>query len=143
MTFDAAAVRQWNLEIAREFRANEGRVGGMFEGRPMLILTTVGAKSGKPHETPLVYQPDGERMYIFASKAGHDSHPAWYHNLLAHPEVTLEVGTETFKARATVVEGEERERVYQRQVATMPQFAEYQAKTTRVIPVIALDRIRS
>ena len=143
MTFDAAAVRQWNLDIAREFRANGGRVGGMFEGRPILILTTIGAKSGKPHETPLVYQPDGGRMYIFASKAGHDSHPAWYHNLLANPEVTLEVGTETFKARATVVEGEERERIYQQQVASMPQFAEYQAKTTRVIPVVALERIGS
>ncbi|GAC1364990.1 MAG: nitroreductase family deazaflavin-dependent oxidoreductase [Ktedonobacteraceae bacterium] len=130
----------WNTKIIEEFRANGGKVGGPFEGAPLLLLTTMGAKSGKQRTTPLVYMPDGERMFIFASKAGAPTNPDWYHNILAHPQVTLEVGNETFTARAINVTGEERDQIYARQAQINPGFAEYQKKTTRVIPVVALER---
>lgn len=141
MSFDREGVRKWNESITAEFRANHGKVGGHFEGVPMLLMTTKGAKSGRPHLSPLVYQPDGDRMIIFASRAGDDHHPHWYLNLVAHPEVTLEVGDETFTARATVLAGDERARFFARQKAAMPQFAEYEAKTSRLIPVVALERV--
>ncbi|MGH2598292.1 MAG: nitroreductase family deazaflavin-dependent oxidoreductase [Dehalococcoidia bacterium] len=130
----------FNQRIIAEFRANGGVVGGRFAGAPMLLLTTVGAKSGQRRTTPLVYLPDDERFVIIASKGGAPTHPAWYHNLMAYPETTIEVGTETIPVTAVVVAGEERDRLYARQAELRPAFAEYQAKTTRRIPVIALHR---
>jgi deazaflavin-dependent oxidoreductase (nitroreductase family) len=132
----------WNRAIIDEFRANGGKVGGPFEGAPLLLLTTTGAKTGRRLTVPVMYNTDGQRLLIFASKAGAPTHPAWYHNLVANPRVTLEVGTETFDAIATVVQGEERDRLFARHAAQYPGFAEYQAKTTRTIPVIALERVR-
>lgn len=131
----------WNNQVITEFHANEGKVGGPFKGAPLLLLTTTGAKSGKQYTTPLMYLPDGDRMLIFASKGGAPTNPDWYHNLLAHPQATVEVGTETFNVKATVVTGEERDRLYAIQAKRYPGFADYQAKTTRKIPVIALERI--
>lgn len=130
----------WNRGIIEEFRANGGKVGGMWEGRPLLLLTTTGAKSGQRRTTPVMYLRDDDRLLIFASKGGAPTHPAWYHNLLAHPEVTVEVGNETYQATATVLTGEERDRLYARHAELYPQFAEYQKRTTRTIPVIALER---
>ncbi|HEY4032796.1 MAG TPA: nitroreductase family deazaflavin-dependent oxidoreductase [Ktedonobacteraceae bacterium] len=130
----------WNRQIIEEFRANKGKVGGPFEGAPMLLLTTTGAKSGKWHTTPLVYLPDNDRFIIFASKAGAPTNPDWYHNLVAHPQVTIEVGTETLDVKAVVVNSEERDRLFNKQAEISPGFADYQAKTTRQIPVIALQR---
>ncbi|GER89470.1 hypothetical protein KDW_36320 [Dictyobacter vulcani] len=132
----------WNQQIINEFRANGGKVGGPFEGAYMLLLTSTGAKSGQPRTTPLVYLPDGERMVIFASKAGAPTNPDWYHNLIANPEATVEVGTETLKVKATEATGEERNNLYARQVSIAPGFGEYQQKTTRQIPVIVLERIQ-
>ncbi|GLV59680.1 hypothetical protein KDH_65060 [Dictyobacter sp. S3.2.2.5] len=131
----------WNSQIINEFRSNGGKVGGPFEGAHMLLLTSTGAKSGQQRTTPLVYLPEGERMVIFASKAGAPTNPDWYHNLKANPEATVEVGTETVKVKATEVTGEERDRLYSTQSSINPGFAEYQQKTTRLIPVIALERI--
>jgi deazaflavin-dependent oxidoreductase (nitroreductase family) len=130
----------FNLQVIEEFRANEGRVGGMFEGSPLLLLTTTGAKSGKPVTSPVMYLADGERYVIIASNGGADHHPAWYHNLRATPEATVEVGTAKFQVKAQVTEGDERDRLYARMVEQAPGFAEYQAKTSRVIPVLALLR---
>jgi deazaflavin-dependent oxidoreductase (nitroreductase family) len=130
----------WNSQLIETFRANNGKVGGMWEGRPLLLLTTTGAKSGKRHTSPTMYLPDGDRLVIFASKSGAPTHPDWYHNLVAHPQVTVEVGGETYEANATVLTGEERDRLYARHAELYPQFDEYQAKTTRKIPVIALER---
>ncbi len=132
---------EWNRQITAEFRANGGKVGGRFEGMPMLLLTAKGAKSGTERTTPLVCSRDGDDLVIIASKAGAPEHPAWYHNLRANPEATVEFGTETFRARATVVEGDERDRLYAAQAAIMPGFNEYQAKTPRRIPVVRLTRI--
>jgi deazaflavin-dependent oxidoreductase (nitroreductase family) len=115
-------------------------VGGPFEGAPMLLLHHVGAKSGTRRVNPLVYLPDGDRYVIIASKGGAPKHPDWYHNLVANPETTIEVGTETIPVRAEVITGEERDRLYARQAADRSAFAEYQAKTKRRIPVIALTR---
>ena len=106
----------------------------------MIVLTTTGAKSGQPRTNPLVYLADGDQLVIFASKAGAPTNPDWYHNLLAHPRVTVELGDETFHADASVVQGEERDRLFAQQVAVMPGFAEYQEKTTRTIPVVVLTR---
>ena len=130
----------FNQRIIEEFRANGGVVGGMFAGAPMILLTTTGAKSGQRRTTPLVYLPDDDRFIIIASKGGAPAHPAWYHNLVAHPETTVEVGTETIPVTAVVVTGEERDRLYAKQAALRPAFGEYQAKTTRRIPVVALHR---
>ena len=132
--------KAFNAALIEEFRANKGKVGGRFEGRPVLLLTTTGAKSGRTYTTPLVYLQDGERRLIFASKAGAPTSPDWYHNLVANPTVTVEVGTETYDATAVVVTGEERDRLYARQVETTPIFGEYQQKTTRTIPVVSLER---
>lgn len=130
----------WNRQIIEEFRANQGKVGGVWEGRRLLLLTTTGAKSGQRRTNPLAYLPDGDRLLIFASKAGMPTNPDWYHNLVAHPDVTVEVGAETYEATATVLTGEERDRLYAKQAEVSPAFADYQAKTTRTIPVIALSR---
>ncbi|MED7929734.1 nitroreductase family deazaflavin-dependent oxidoreductase [Nonomuraea sp. LP-02] len=129
----------FNQQIIDEFRANEGRVGGPFEGSPLLLLTTTGARSGRQVTTPVMYLPDGERYVIIASNAGADTHPAWYHNLRAHPVATVEVGTDTFQAKAVPVEGEERDQLYARMVAVAPGFADYERKTSRRIPVLALN----
>jgi deazaflavin-dependent oxidoreductase (nitroreductase family) len=133
-------VSDWNAKIIDEFRANEGKVGGMFEGSPMLILHTIGARTGNERVTPLVYQADGDRVVIFASKGGAPENPAWFHNLVAHPDVTVEIGTETVLVRARVAEGDERERLWARQKELMPGFGDYEAKTTRQIPAVVLDR---
>ncbi|GAC1349588.1 MAG: nitroreductase family deazaflavin-dependent oxidoreductase [Ktedonobacteraceae bacterium] len=130
----------WNRQTIEAFRANKGKVGGMWEGRPLLLLTTTGAKSGKRHTSPTMYLPDGDRLVVFASKGGAPTHPDWYHNLVARPQVTVEVGGETYEAKATVLTGEERDKLYAKHAGLYPQFAEYQAKTTRKIPVIALER---
>ncbi|MGE3076374.1 MAG: nitroreductase family deazaflavin-dependent oxidoreductase [Dehalococcoidia bacterium] len=130
----------FNLKIIEEFRANGGETFGPFKGRPLLLLTTKGAKSGNEGTTPLVYSKDGDRYVIIASMGGAPKNPAWFHNIKANPDVTLEVGTEKFKAKASVVEGAERERLYAQQAAMMPAFNEYKEKTTRVIPVVVLTR---
>ncbi len=130
-----------NQRVIAEFRANGGKVGGRHEGRPLLLLTTTGAKSGKPYTTPVMYLPDGERLAIFATHGGSPRHPDWYHNLVANPIVTVEVGSESFTARATVAPRAERDALYARQAALYPQFAEYQERTTRIIPVVLLERI--
>ncbi len=106
----------------------------------MLLLTTSGARSGKQHTAPTMYLRDGDRLLVFASKAGAPTHPDWYHNVLAHPEVTVEVGNETYKATATPLSGEERDRLYAKQAQLYPQFADYQSRTSRKIPVVALQR---
>ncbi len=128
----------WNKGIADEFRANEGRVGGMFEGAPLLILHTTGAKSGIDRESPLMYLDDNERLFVFASAAGADSHPDWYHNVRANPSVTIEIGTEQVDKTAVALETDDRDRVYAEQVSRYPQFGEYAAGTDRIIPVVEL-----
>ncbi|MFI6788630.1 nitroreductase family deazaflavin-dependent oxidoreductase [Nonomuraea sp. NPDC050383] len=129
----------FNQQVIEEFRANGGKVGGMFEGGNLVLLTTTGRKSGKQVTSPVMYLKDGERIVVVASYAGADHHPAWYLNLEANPSVTVEIGTETYQARAEIVEGDERDRLYARMVEVAPGFAEYQAKTERRIPVVALD----
>ena len=133
-------VQDWNRQIIEEFRANEGRVGGRFEGAPVLLLHTTGARSGQERVNPMMYLDlDGHR-YVFASKAGADTNPDWYHNLVAHPAVSVEVGSEMYEATAVPLTGADRDRVYEEQARRFPGFAEYQAKTTRVIPVVELVR---
>jgi deazaflavin-dependent oxidoreductase (nitroreductase family) len=133
-------MKAFNAALIEEFRATQGKVGGPFEGRPVVLLTTTGAKSGRRITLPLVYLQDGDRRYIFASKAGSPRNPDWYHNLVANPTVTVEIGDETYDATAKVITGEERDRLYAKQVQAMPQFGEYQQKTDRVIPVVELAR---
>jgi deazaflavin-dependent oxidoreductase (nitroreductase family) len=131
----------WNRQIIEEFRQNGGKVGGRFEGAPMLLLHTTGAKSGVERVNPLVYKAlDGGRQVIFASKGGAPTHPDWYRNLVANPDVSIEVGTETIARRARVATGEERERIWSEQKTEMPGFAEYE-KTAgdREIPVVVLE----
>jgi deazaflavin-dependent oxidoreductase (nitroreductase family) len=132
----------WNRQTIEEFRANNGKVGGYWEGKPLLLLTTTGAKSGQRHTTPTMYLRDGDRLLVFASKSGAPTNPAWFHNLIAHPQVTVEVGPETYEAHATVLKGEERDRFYAKHAKLYPQFKDYQEKTTRKIPVIALERLK-
>jgi deazaflavin-dependent oxidoreductase (nitroreductase family) len=130
----------FNASIIEEFRANGGKVGGPFQGAPMVLITTTGAKSGQPRVSPLVCLQDGDRVVIFASKAGAPTNPDWYYNLKANPKVTVEIGAEKYEATAEEITGEERNRLYAAQVAVMPGFQEYADKTSRVIPVIALTR---
>ena len=132
-----------NRTIIEEFRRSGGRVGGSFEGRPVLLLSTTGAKTGLPRLNPLMYLADGDRWLVFATKGGNPKNPDWYHNLVAYPAVTIEVGPETIEARAEVITGEERERLYAKQAGLYPQFAEYQRRTARIIPVIALSRVET
>lgn len=131
----------FNQKVINEFRANQGKVGGQYANRPLLLLTTTGAKSGKTYTHPLAYTKDGDRFVVIASFGGAPKNPSWYHNLVANPEVTVEVGSERFQAKATVATGEERQRLYDRQAEQMPAFAEYQKKTKRQIPVIVLTRM--
>jgi deazaflavin-dependent oxidoreductase (nitroreductase family) len=129
----------YNAKVIEEFRANEGGVGGNFEGAPLLLLHHTGAKTGTAYVNPLVYLPDGERYVIFASKAGAPTNPDWYHNLKAHPDVQIEVGTDTVPVKVSEVEGDERERLFAAQEQRMPTFADYATKTKgRTIPVLAL-----
>jgi len=129
----------WNSQIIEEFRANKGKVGGPFEGAPLLLLHTVGAKTGQHRVNPVMYRqlPDG--YAVFASKAGAPTNPDWYHNLLAHPDVEAEIGTETVKLRARVAEGAERGQIWEAHKAANPGFADYEKKTTRQIPVVILE----
>ena len=130
----------FNTSIIEEFRANGGKVGGPFQGAPMVLITTTGAKSGQLRTAPLVYLEDGDRVVIIASKAGAPTNPDWYYNLKANPDVTVEIGGDKYEAVAEEVTGDERDRLYAAQVAVMPGFQEYADKTTRVIPVVALTR---
>ncbi len=141
-------MQDYNRGIIEEFRANEGRVGGPFAGAPVVLLTSKGAKSGRPHTTPLVYLREGDaaggpgdRIYVFGSMGGAPKHPAWYHNLKANPDATVEVGTQRYAVRAEIITGEERDRLFQKQASVFPAFAQYQQRTTRTIPVIALERV--
>lgn len=129
----------FNASVIEEFRANEGKVGGPFDGAPLLILHHVGAKSGEARETPLVYQPLGDSLAIFGSLGGAPTNPAWFHNVSAHPDVEIEIGTERRAVRARVADADERGPIWEEQKRRMPGFAEYEAKTTRVIPVVILE----
>ena len=141
MTSDRVAqMLDFNNKIIEEFRANEGKVTGPFSGAPLLLLTTTGAKSGVTRTTPLAYSADGDRLIIIASYAGGPRHPAWFLNLRANPEVTIELPNETFTTNVVITEGEERQRLFDQQAAKMPNFAEYQAKTSRQIPVVVIPR---
>ena len=131
----------YNRQLIEEFRADRDKGGGAMRGRPLLLLTTTGAKSGQLRTKPMMFIPDGDRLLVIASNAGAPTHPDWYRNLVAHPEVTVEVGNETFKAIATVTEGLERQRLWSRVVELYPFFADHQAKTSRQIPVIVLRRL--
>jgi len=138
-----AEANTWNQKIIEEFRANDGNVGGKYEGRLLLLLHTFGAKSGQEHVNPLSYIKDGERLVIIAAKAGSPNNPDWYHNILANPRVAVEVGAEQFQVDATIAAEPERTRLYDQMVEVVPGFAEYRLKTTRQIPVIILTRTNS
>ena len=140
--FNEKAMKQFNQGLIKEFRDNGGKaVSGPFVNAPLLLLTTTGAKSGKPFTTPLVYTKDGDRIVIIASYGGAPRNPPWYHNLVANPVVTVEVGTEKYKAKATQVSGPERDRLFAAQAKLMPFFSDYQNKTNRQIPLLTLTRI--
>jgi len=136
------SMSDFNRQIIDEFRANSGKVGGPFEGANMVLLHTTGAKSGQPRVNPVVYRPVGDDLAVFASAAGADSHPAWFHNLKADPEVTIELGGETRTAVAREATGAERDEIWEAQKADAPGFAEYEAKTDRTIPVVLLTPSR-
>jgi deazaflavin-dependent oxidoreductase (nitroreductase family) len=128
------------MKVIDEFRANDGKLGGNFEGAPVLLLHTTGAKSGRERINPMMYLELEGRLFVFASKAGADTNPDWFHNLVATPKVVVEQGAETFDATATALTGDERDRVFAVQSHQVPGFADYEAKTTRVIPVVELVR---
>jgi deazaflavin-dependent oxidoreductase (nitroreductase family) len=133
-------VADFNMGVVEEFRANGGKVGGMFEGMTLALVTTTGAKSGLARTSPLGYLEIDGRAVIVASAAGGHNNPAWYHNLRANPRATVELGTETYEAIAEIPEGEERDRIFEKVVAVAPGYADYQKQTTRVIPVVVLRR---
>lgn len=137
-----SSLYDWNQAVIKEFRENGGKVGGNFAGSTLLLLHTIGAKSGKEHVTPVMYSTDGDHLFIIASKAGAPEHPSWYHNIAANPVVTLEVGSETYKAKAVIAPEPERTRLFAKMVSIAPGFGQYQAKTTRIIPVVTLERIK-
>ena len=134
-----AEADDWNKRIIEEFRANGGKVGGQFAGAPLLLLHTTGAKTGQARVNPMMYLADGDDHVVFASKAGAPTNPDWYHNLVANPRASIEVGDQTFNVVARVAEGETRERLWSRQKELYPGFADYEAKTTRQIPVVILE----
>ena len=136
----APAWQEMNDPVIAEYRATAGRVGGRFAGRPLLLLTTTGARSGRPFTTPLNYSVDGDRLVVIASKGGSPSHPDWYHNLVANPEVTVEDGTERYQARAATAAGAERERLVKLLAAEMPFFADHERKAGRRLPIVVLER---
>lgn len=133
----ATELKQYNQVIIADFRANGGQVEGWDA---LLLLTTIGATSGQPHTTPLVYSTDGDRIIVIAAFVGAPTHPAWYHNLVATPEVTVELGQERLRMRAVVAEGQERERLFKQHAEQVPVVVEYQAMTTRLFPVVVLER---
>ena len=133
-------LNDWDRQIIEEFRANGGNVGGPFTGVPLLLLTTTGAKSGEPRTRPLAYLSEGGHIYVFAGNRGRPTNPNWYHNLVAHPDVTVELGTEKFEARASVVDSAEGDRLGSIQLQKLPGLAELQAKITRKVPVVLLER---
>ena len=133
-------VNDWNKQTIAEFRANGGRVGGPFEGAPVVLVHHRGRKSGREYVNPMMYLPDGDRMIVIASKAGSPGNPDWYHNLKAHPDVTVEVGNETVEVTAVELEGDERDRLFAEQARRYPGFRIFQDRTERVIPVLALVR---
>ena len=130
-----------NMLIIQEFRANAGKVGGPFAGKSLLLLHTIGAKSGQPRSNPVACIRDGERLVVIASKGGAPTNPDWYYNILAHPLVSVETGSEQFQAQASIAVEPERTRLYNRMVEMMPGFADYQRKTTRVIPAVILTPV--
>ncbi|MGC2192519.1 MAG: nitroreductase family deazaflavin-dependent oxidoreductase [Candidatus Dormiibacterota bacterium] len=134
----SASPSDFTRQVIDEFRANEGRVGGNFQGAPVLLLHTTGAKSGQERVNPMMYLDLEGRRFVFASKGGAPTNPGWYHNLVSHPTVTVELGTDTFSAKAVPVQGPEHDRIYAVQVSRFPGFGEYQEKTVRVIPVVEL-----
>jgi len=131
-------VKDWNAHKIAEFRSNHGKVGGNFEGAPILLLHHTGARTGKPRINPMMYLKDGDRYLVFASKGGAHTNPDWYYNLKAHPDVQIEVGDETIDVRATEINGPEHDKFYSRQASLYPAFAKYQSLTRRIIPVMAL-----
>jgi deazaflavin-dependent oxidoreductase (nitroreductase family) len=133
-------INDWDRQIIEEFRANGGNVGGQLAGAPLLLLTTTGAKSGEPRISPLVYLSEGGRIYVFAGNRGAPTNPGWYHNLVAHPDVMVDLGSEKFEAKATVVNSAEGERLGRIQIQKIPALAELAAKVTRKVPVILLER---
>jgi len=133
-------VSDFNQQIIEEFRSNRGKVGGQFEGAPLLLLHTTGAKSGAERVTPVMYQRVGDDLAVFASKAGAPTNPDWYHNLVANPRASVEVGEESYDVDSRVAEGQERTRLWEAQKAAYPGFADYERKTTRPIPVVVLGR---
>lgn len=135
-----ATRNDWNHGVIEEFRSNGGKVGGGFKGAPLLLLHTTGAKSGQPRVNPLMYLPDGDRWIVFASKGGAPTSPDWYHNLVANPQLRIEVGTDSVDVTAKVADSGERDELYTRQAALYPGFAEYERKTARKIPVGILTR---
>lgn len=134
-------VNDWNKTIIEEFRANDGKVGGQFAGASMILVHHFGSRSGTERVSPMVYFPDGDRLLVVASAAGSPKNPDWFHNLKAHPQVTVEVGTETFPVVAEELVPAERAEKWAEITAQAPGFAEYQTKTSRVIPVVALTRV--
>lgn len=137
----STSFQDFNRNLIKDLRTHGKATSGPFEGRDVLILTTKGAKSGDFRETPLVYSRDGGHYVIIASKGGAPTHPSWYHNLVKHPEVTVEVAKEKFKARTRIAQGDEYERLYTQHAGINPTFHEYRQRTTRKIPVIVLERI--
>jgi deazaflavin-dependent oxidoreductase (nitroreductase family) len=134
-------IDDWNKRVIEEFRANDGVVGGPFEGLPLLLLHHHGARTGTERINPLAYRRDGDSLVIFGSKAGAPTNPDWYHNLRANPRTTVEVGTDTVAVAARLAEGDERERLWSAQKQEVPGFADYESKTTRVIPVVVLEPV--
>jgi len=141
VTANRHALEEFNRKVISEFRANQGKVGGEMAGVPLLLLTTTGAKTGRTLIKPLAYTRDGDRIVIIASFAGNPHNPPWFHNIVANPTVTIELGAEKFRVKATVTTGAERQRLFDAQAKQLPVFADYQKKTTRQIPVLSLTRI--
>ena len=137
---DKVQLDEMNAKVLAEFRANHGKVGGLFEGFPMILVHHKGAKSGIERIAPLVYTKDGDRYVIVASKGGHPTHPDWYHNLVAHPDIQIEIGDQTFPVRASLAQGEERQRLFDEQAKLMPNFKDYEKAVVghREIPVFLL-----
>jgi deazaflavin-dependent oxidoreductase (nitroreductase family) len=132
-------MNDWNAKVVEEFRANAGKVGGQFEGAPLLLLHSTGAKSGQARVNPIMYLADGDNFAVFASKAGAPTSPDWYHNLVANPRASVEIDDRTVNVVAKIADGGTRERLWTRQKELYPGFAEYEAKTTREFPVVLLE----
>ena len=135
------AIHDFNEKIIEEFRANGGKVGGPFEGAPLLLLHTTGAKTGRTRVKPLAYRRDGDRLVVFGTKGGAPTNPEWYYNIRANPRVTVEVGSDRFEADARVAPPDERDRIWRLQTQEVPVMADYQEKTDRTIPVVILERV--